>query len=364
MKREKTSGEIILLQAAIPDYRQAFLDSLTSLLGEKFLIYAGEVQFESTVRTNIQIGNVLRLIKNHYLLGRRFLWQSIPLKKLLRADVVILELNPRILSVWVVLLLRAVLRRRTVLWGHAWSRKGRGSKTNFFRPIMWYLADALLMYTEREADEVRPKAFNRLTVGAGNAIYGLKQLPKNISSGRQMDIIYVGRLVQSKKPQLLALAFVKIAKSLPRDARLIIVGDGPVRKELEELVDPIKERVCFAGYVHSSDLLDVYYSDALVSVSPGYAGLSLTQSLWFGVPMIIAKDEPHAPEIEAARDAENCEWFESGSVDDLCRVLLEVYSKAPIWRARRSAISMGCVQAYSAEGMAKRFIRAICGQDD
>lgn len=61
-------------------------------------------------------------------------------------------------------------------------------------------------------------------------------------------------------------------------------------------------RQCLFRWDHNNeDIYDVY-ANALVSVSPGYVGLSLTQSLSFGVPMLIAIDEAHVPEIDAALD--------------------------------------------------------------
>ena len=63
------------------------------------------------------------------------------------------------------------------------------------------------------------------------------------------------------------------------------------------------------------------FGAAIVNVCPGYAGLSITQSYWFGVPTIIGRDELHSPEIEAAIDGENTVFFESDSVADLGRTL-------------------------------------------
>ena len=60
----------------------------------------------------------------------------------------------------------------------------------------------------------------------------------------------------------------------------------------------IGDKVNFAGWIDNPDSLRQFYSKAFCSASPAFAGLGLTQSLGFGVPMVVADDEPHSPEIE------------------------------------------------------------------
>ena len=76
------------------------------------------------------------LVRNRYLLGRRLLWQAGCSRAVVAAEVAVLELNPRVLSSWAVLLARRTLRRPTVLWGHAFPRAGREARSDRVRGLM------------------------------------------------------------------------------------------------------------------------------------------------------------------------------------------------------------------------------------
>jgi glycosyltransferase involved in cell wall biosynthesis len=81
---------------------------------------------------------------------------------------------------------------------------------------------------------------------------------------KEKTIAFVGRLIESKGPQLLFEAFPEIRKKMP-DSRLLIVGHGPLRPELEKMGD--QERILFTGYL-SHDLLRYLLPCADVSVFP------------------------------------------------------------------------------------------------
>ncbi|GAB3365846.1 hypothetical protein GCM10027431_07270 [Lysobacter rhizosphaerae] len=116
------------------------------------------------------------------------------------------------------------------------------------------------------------------------------------------------------------------------------------------------DRVKFFGHVTDREELRKLYEHALVSASPGYVGLSITQSFAFGVPMIISQTEPHSPEIEAAIAGFNCAFFETDNADDFARVLSECFESKTEWLGRRSAIALECANAYSTELMAERLL--------
>lgn len=61
-------------------------------------------------------------------------------------------------------------------------------------------------------------------------------------------VVAVGRLVEKKAPQLVVRAFSRAARRVPA-ARLVVIGEGPLRAEVEELVDElgIAARVSLEG---------------------------------------------------------------------------------------------------------------------
>jgi glycosyltransferase involved in cell wall biosynthesis len=295
-----------------------------------------------------------------FLVGRRLVWHALP-RSAWTADVVMAELNPRILSTWALLLARRLMpRRRTILWGHAWPRRGRGARTDGLRHLQRRLASSLVTYTEQQRLDLARRMPRKHIIAAPNALYRKETMAPKDPSTEATDFVYVGRLVEQKKPRLLVEAFLAARDELPAGTRLVIVGDGPLRAELEQRCAGAPQ-VVFRGHVGDEDVLADIYARAIASVSPGYVGLSITQSLGFGVPMIVADDEPHSPEIEAAVEGRNAMFFTSGSVDALRHALLAVAKAREAWMARRAAISNDAAARYSVEAMVERLVTAFVG---
>lgn len=73
----------------------------------------------------------------------------------------------------------------------------------------------------------------------------------------ELKLLYVGRISKEKNLGLLADAFKTLLPSFP-DIRLIIVGDGPYREEMQEKLRDLP--VVFTGYLEGEDLAAVYAS--------------------------------------------------------------------------------------------------------
>jgi glycosyltransferase involved in cell wall biosynthesis len=105
--------------------------------------------------------------------------------------------------------------------------------------------------------------------------------------------VYLGRLVAYKSPDLLLEGFVQFARSARTvDARLEIIGDGPMRTELEAEAGRlgVTDRVTFAGWLSKSDAsARLRASDVFVHPSlrePG--GTSVLEAMATGLPCIVA----------------------------------------------------------------------------
>jgi len=350
---------VVVVQTTIPDYRTNFFQHLADTLGPGLLLVSGDEDFALDLK---HAGGVPCVrAHNHFLARRQLLWQSGTLGHVLRAPVAVLVLNPRILSNWVALAIRRVGGKRTVLWGHAWSRKGKTGRRDRVRAVMRRLANTVIVYTETQARELRERFPDADVVAAPNALYPERVPEEGAKDPVARDFVYVGRLTGEKKPDLLLEAFERARPLLPTDIRLVFVGDGPLRARLEERVrrTGLGERVLFLGHVSDAKELRLIYDEALASVSPGYVGLSLIQSLWFGVPMIAARDEPHSPEIEAAVEGVNAMFFTSGSSEALASALDSVAQARGEWVARRVEIADQVHSRYSIERMVSSFVGAL-----
>ncbi len=228
---------------------------------------------------------------------------------------------------------------------------------------MMRLCSTVIVYTEQQRRELlASSAGTRARIlAAPNAMYRRDQIDAEVPDGDIVHILFSGRLVPSKKPLLLLDAFLlAIDRGLPADVHLVFAGDGPERPRLARRIHESNSstRVRVLGHVPASHMRECY-RQALVSVSTGYVGLSLVQSISFGVPMILANDEPHSPEIEAAIEGFNSLAFCSDDVDALAHQLIQVADNRGAWLGMRGSIANDCRQRYSIEAMAACINEAI-----
>ncbi len=112
-------------------------------------------------------------------------------------------------------------------------------------------------------------------------------------------IVAVGRLVPVKRFDLLINSFIEVRKNVPT-ARFVIVGEGYLRTELEEMIAAhgAQEWITLAGRISDGELLALYQRAWLVSsmsLREGW-GMSLTEAAACGTPSV-------AVDIAGHRDA-------------------------------------------------------------
>ncbi len=110
---------------------------------------------------------------------------------------------------------------------------------------------------------------------------------------RRRRILYVGRLVEKKGVGVLIDAYARVCGRVP-DAELVIVGDGPLRQQLEALARRLSVPVVFAGSMGREEVkqqLDAARVFCLPSITAengdaeGF-GLVLLEAQACGVPVV------------------------------------------------------------------------------
>ncbi len=115
-------------------------------------------------------------------------------------------------------------------------------------------------------------------------IPGKKPVKKH--AGNYIKIAYFGRLSQEKNIRVLISAF-SLVKQRYKDSGLLIAGDGPLRKNLEELGKNIED-VRFLGRLSETDLndflddIDIFVLPSRFEVSPR----SVIEAMSRGIPVI------------------------------------------------------------------------------
>ncbi len=136
-------------------------------------------------------------------------------------------------------------------------------------------------------------------------------------------LLYVGRLAREKNLEMLIRAFKRVAKK-HKDARLMLVGEGPYESECREMVakQGLGKQVVFVGPVLMTDVAKYYLAaDLFVFASDSDTqGLVLWEALQAGLPCVAVR-AGGAPEMlvdgEDSLLAANCPDDFAAKVDQL-----------------------------------------------
>ncbi len=115
-------------------------------------------------------------------------------------------------------------------------------------------------------------------------------------------ILFVGRVAKEKSIDMLIEAMPEVIKTIP-DTKLVIVGDGPCRLELEELAVKLKvhDSVIFTGMQPWSSIGRMYQlGDVFVSASVTETqGLTFAEAMAASLPIVAREDECFADLIRS-----------------------------------------------------------------
>ncbi|MDD1711079.1 MAG: glycosyltransferase family 4 protein [Methanoregulaceae archaeon] len=161
----------------------------------------------------------------------------------------------------------------------------------------------------------------------------LPEIDRIRPSGTDTDMVFVGRLIREKHVDLLIRA-IGILKEGEPGIRCLIIGDGPERALLEELVEScgVRENVRFTGFLQNSGEVISRMKSSRVFVLPSTRegfGIAALEALACGLP-VITTDHPANASREFASGG--CGRLVKLDPGDLARVLAEVLSSSGINR--------------------------------
>ena len=138
-------------------------------------------------------------------------------------------------------------------------------------------------------------------------------------------ILSVGRLGKEKNVELTIRAFEIVARKDPQ-TRLLIIGDGPDRKDLEALAakSAYSNRISFTGQVERHRLGGIYGAASLFVFTSltDTQGLTLNEAAAAGLPIVIIDHEVNA----VVRNGENG-YFAKNNHKDVAAKMLAILSR-------------------------------------
>src|SRR5215211_7147685 len=203
-------------------------------------------------------------------------------------DALIAEANPRYLATPAAIAWMHQQKKPVIGWGLGSPPAGGFRKWRRLAFLSRF--DALIAYSQRGADEYAALGFppEKIFV-AHNSVSAPPAFPlssRPSSFNMRPYVLFVGRLQLRKRVADLLLACSQIEPN----PRLVIVGDGPERKNLESFAQQIYPSAEFVGARHGAELKP-YFTEADLFVLPGTGGLAVQEAMSYGLPVIVAQGD-------------------------------------------------------------------------
>jgi alpha-1,6-mannosyltransferase len=171
---------------------------------------------------------------------------------------------------------------------------------------------------------------------------------------RSVLLLYCGRLAREKNPGLLLDMLERLASGGEADYRLVIAGDGAMRRELEQrCAGRLAGRVCFLGHLRDRRELAALEANCDVFVHPNPRepfGIGPLEAMASGLP-VVAPASGGVLSYAGPRNA----WLATPDGDAFARSVRSIVGN-PEDRRRRIAEALRTAASYSWPAIADRFL--------
>jgi glycosyltransferase involved in cell wall biosynthesis len=354
-------GKLAIQQRVLPSYRVGFIDYLNSLCDGGVTVFAGEPLQVEGINVTPQLGSAeftsgINLHFRDPSYSNYLCWQSglLAWLKVEQPDALIVEANPRILSTHFGILQMGRMNRPVLGWGLGVG-KIKNPIWHRIRQRFFGRLDGMISYSKKGEEEYKKAGMDHVWTAHNSVSFQPKSDPpkRSYQSGIKPSLLFVGRLQKRKKLDVLLRALSKL--DTEKRPRLIIVGDGPYRKELEANAHVEYPDTVFVGAKHGDQLLP-YFQEADIFVLPGTGGLAVQQAMSHGLPVIIAEGD--GTQDDLVRD-QNGWQVQPGNVEMLSEIILEAISDLQRLRKMGEESFKIIKEEVNLEKMAEVFVKAL-----
>ncbi len=203
----------------------------------------------------------------------------------------------------------------------------------------------------------------------GIPLDGFPYLVRNAPSNDAWTIVQACRLVPKKGLATALRAFANFAKAFPKST-FLIAGDGPLRRELEELSQKLdlQKAVIFLGFLSQTELR-VLYEKAHIFMHPSelppdsnQEGVpnSMLEAMASGLPVVATR---HGGIPEAVTDGVSGSLVPERDVEGLTASLLRIVENPDRWiamgAAASEAVAVKFAQPHQIESLESAYSEAI-----
>jgi glycosyltransferase involved in cell wall biosynthesis len=320
-------GRLGLQQRVLPNYRVEFFEALAAACDGGLGVFAGLPRpVEGITPGTLHSAQQFEARNVHLLSGPLYLCYQRGLSGWLESwnpGALIVEANPRYLSTGAAIRWMHTRGRRVVGWGlGAPPLAGplRALRERRRRAVL-HRFDALITYSKRGAEEYaalgypREQIFVAPNAAASRPHAAMAARPASVA---RPTLLFVGRLQKRKRVDALLRACAELPEPKPR---LIVVGDGPERNDLEALAKQVYPAAEFAGAKHGAQL-QPYFAQADLFVLPGTGGLAIQEAMASGLPVIVARGDGTQDDLVRASNGWQIAPDDDAALEDALRVAL------------------------------------------
>ncbi|RDV11095.1 glycosyltransferase [Pontibacter diazotrophicus] len=280
---------IAIIQPFVPHYRTDFFNKLSQKIKLDLYCYQGQDKLKAS---NFFKGKVKASPLKAIAIGPLLVYNPFALLDK-KYDTLVLMLHFGHLTTWLILLLKPLLKKKIILWGHGISIKRyikEESKPNIFLKWMIGLSDGLWVYTDKEY-YLWNKQFPKLSITSlGNTISNVEDIVKLSDEKNKRDLKLEFKIFQPRvliycarfnEPGRRVDLLLKLIENLdPEKYAFIIIGAGRLKPDF------IKFRHVYDfGEVYERNLKEKLFNIADVYFQPGWVGLSVVEAMAYGKPV-------------------------------------------------------------------------------
>lgn len=377
IKMETHRIRVVIIQRIFSKYRLGIFDRLNNMYNLLILHSCDEVgvkQISTCYSKRIRKINYLKKSTAVYLFSLKDIFKFKP-------SVVIHEFTPSIISIFTVILFKWIFKYKVIIWGHGYNQNqpfNKGDVRYIIRKWLISKADAVLFYGSTNRNFIHRMFPSQKYFVANNALdteylykinsqldkIGKNNLKNELGVNNRFIIIFIGRLLREKILPEYFISIIDRLNSEIKDLGVVVIGDGPAKKELTKLIEESKvNNIRLIGDVFDDQLTSrfLYISDLLLM--PGYVGLAVNNSFSFNTPVVSFKQGVngpfHSPEIEYIKSMETGYLAEDYSIEDVCSFVIKYYNSEKLRHSMKKSIEACVNDTCSIESMESGFINAI-----
>jgi glycosyltransferase involved in cell wall biosynthesis len=367
--------KVLFIERIFPAYRRFVYDKLAERFN--FLMLHGDKD-PSVKLAKTDYSRILK-VYNYRPKDTHFVFNTITPLFSFKPKAIIHESSIGILSLLPTWFFSKIMGAKFILYGHGYNRfTGFDPKQNWadkYRVFLMKISDATIVYTHTDKKRMAQfvssdKIFvaqNTLDTRPAHALrtqfddVGKTAIKEKLGFTRPFNLIYIGRIVEEKRPEVLLNVFEQLNKILPDQIGIHFVGGGEVEPLQQRVADNgWQNAVKFHGWVHDAEQSGalLYASDLMIM--PGNVGLAVNHAFMFDCPVVtFLQTEMSPPEIEYIVDGETGFKIPDFSSQKMAAVIQDYLQNPVLQQNIYAAIRHKMDKELTPENMLKGFVDAV-----